>query len=31
MLLVQQLFDVNTGMWTTRLGDGSDTWFNSDW
>mmetsp|Transcript_7395 Transcript_7395/g.18172 ORF Transcript_7395/g.18172 Transcript_7395/m.18172 type:complete len:1339 (-) Transcript_7395:2813-6829(-) len=30
MLLVQQLFDVNTGMWTTRLGDGSDTWFNSD-
>lgn len=31
MLLVQQLFDVNTGMWTTRFGDGNDTWFNSDW
>lgn len=29
-ILVQKLFDPNTGMWTTRLGDGTDTWFNSD-
>jgi ubiquitin-protein ligase E3 A len=29
-LLVQRLFDVNTGMWSTRFGCGNQTWFNSD-
>lgn len=29
-LLVEKLFDVNTGMWSTRFGGGNETWFNSD-
>lgn len=29
-LLAAQLFDVNTGMWSTRYQDGNVTWFNSD-
>lgn len=28
-LLCEQLFDVNTGMWTTNFGDNNQTWFNS--
>lgn len=29
-LLVVQLFDINTGMWSTDFGDGLHTWFNAD-
>jgi ubiquitin-protein ligase E3 A/E3 ubiquitin-protein ligase HERC4 len=29
-LLVAQLFDVNTGMWSMNFGDGTSAWFNSD-
>lgn len=29
-LLVVQLFDINTGMWTTQFGDGTNSWFNAD-
>ncbi len=29
-LLVVQLFDINTGMWATQLGDGIQAWFNAD-
>ncbi len=29
-LLCEQLFDVNTGMWTTSRGNNNETWFNSD-
>jgi alpha-tubulin suppressor-like RCC1 family protein len=29
-LLVAQLFDVNTGMWSMNFGDGNHAWFNSD-
>lgn len=29
-LLCEQLFDVNTGMWTTDFGNHNETWFNSD-
>lgn len=29
-LLVVQLFDINTGMWTSHYGDGMQTWFNAD-
>jgi alpha-tubulin suppressor-like RCC1 family protein len=29
-LLCEQLFDVNTGMWTTNFGSHNETWFNSD-
>jgi ubiquitin-protein ligase E3 A len=29
-LLTAQLFDVNTGMWSTRFENGNTTWFNSD-
>jgi len=29
-LLVVQLFDINTGMWSTEFGDGRNTWFNAD-
>jgi hypothetical protein len=29
-LLVVQLFDINTGMWTTSFGDALNTWFNAD-
>eukprot|EP00531_Pseudo-nitzschia_arenysensis_P017008 CAMPEP_0116154204 /NCGR_PEP_ID=MMETSP0329-20121206/21655_1 /TAXON_ID=697910 /ORGANISM="Pseudo-nitzschia arenysensis, Strain B593" /LENGTH=1345 /DNA_ID=CAMNT_0003651167 /DNA_START=244 /DNA_END=4282 /DNA_ORIENTATION=+ len=29
-LLCEQLFDVNTGMWTTSRGSNNETWFNSD-
>ena len=29
-LLCEQLFDVNTGMWTNSFGNHNETWFNSD-